>query len=165
MSGGLPAAMRVRTSGMKSRADVYFTSMPVAFVNAAVTFRNAACSLPPHSESTSIEPAWRFVGFALIAVAVNPAARTTSATADAISDFRRFNSILLLFSPPCLPGWYLQESWLFGWGREVQLRLRIEDVELLHRYGELHLLARLHLLFRRDQGDDLVSLGLGVDEL
>ena len=30
------------------------------------------------------------VGFALIAVAVNPATRTASATADAISDLRRF---------------------------------------------------------------------------
>jgi hypothetical protein len=37
-----------------------------------------------------------FVGFALIAVAVSPAARTASATADAISGFRRFTRILLL---------------------------------------------------------------------
>jgi hypothetical protein len=55
-----------------------------------VTFRNASFSLPPQSERTSIVPALRFVGFALIAVAVNPAARTASATADAISDLRRF---------------------------------------------------------------------------
>jgi len=36
-----------------------------------------------------MELALRFVGLALIAVAVNPAAITASATADAISDFRR----------------------------------------------------------------------------
>jgi hypothetical protein len=68
----------------------------VAFVNAAVTLRNASFSLPPQSERTSIEPALRFVGFALIAVAVNPAARTASVTADAMSDLRRFTRILLL---------------------------------------------------------------------
>ena len=96
MSGGFPAAIRVRTSGMKSRAEVYSTLMPVAFVNAAVTLRNASFSLPPQSERTSIEPALRFVGFALIAVAVNPAARTASVMADAMSDLRRFTRILLL---------------------------------------------------------------------
>jgi hypothetical protein len=64
--------------------------MPVLAVNAAVTFRNASFSLPPQSERTSIEFALRFVGFALMAVAVNPAARTARATADAISDLRRF---------------------------------------------------------------------------
>jgi len=75
---------------MKSRADVYFTLVPEFFVNASVTFVKASFSLPPQSEKTSMEPALRFVGFALIAVAVNPAARTASATADAISDLRRF---------------------------------------------------------------------------
>jgi hypothetical protein len=70
--------------------------MPVDFVYASVTFRNASFSLPPQSERTSIEPALLLVGFALIAVAVNPATSTTSATADAMSDFRRFTRILLL---------------------------------------------------------------------
>src|SRR5881409_2450938 len=96
MSGGSPAARRVRIGGMKSRADEYLTSMPVFFVNAAVTFVKASFSLPPQSEKTSMEPALRFVGFALIAVAVSPAASKASATADAMSDFRRFNSLLLL---------------------------------------------------------------------
>ena len=90
---------------MKSRADVYFTSMPVFLVKASVTFRNASFSLPPHSEKTSIEPALRFVGFALIAVAVKPAPTTASATANVMKRLRRFNSILLLVaagrSPPC----------------------------------------------------------------
>src|SRR5947209_13864943 len=96
MSGGLPAASRVRTSGMKSRAEVYWTLMPVLAVKAAVTFRNASLSLPPQSDSTSMEPALRFAGFALPAVAVNPAPRTASATASVMNLLRRFNLILLL---------------------------------------------------------------------
>src|SRR5258708_3025042 len=95
-SGGFPAARRVRTSGMKSRADVYTTLMPVSFVNAAVTFRNASFSLPPHSERTSMEFGLWLGGFAVVGVGVNPAGRTGSGTADAISDFRRFTRILLL---------------------------------------------------------------------
>jgi hypothetical protein len=75
---------------------VYATLVPVWAVKAAVTFKNASFSVPPQSERTSMEPALRFVGFALIAVAVNAAARTASATADAISDFRRCTRILLL---------------------------------------------------------------------
>src|SRR6476646_375535 len=129
MSGGFPAAMRVRTSGMKSRAEVYSTLMPVAFVNAAVTLRNASFSLPPQSERTSMEPALLFVGFALIAVAVNPAARTAGVTADAMSDLRRFPRILLLLQTP------LSLSMLSPTGpapsREIQLCLGIEDMELV----------------------------------
>src|SRR5436309_12370622 len=108
MSGGFPAARRVRTSGMKSRAEVYSTLMPVLAVKAAVTFRNASLSLPPQSDSTSIEPALRFVGFALPAVAVNPAPRTASAMANVMNLLRCFNLILLLVAaevPPSLdPG-------------------------------------------------------------
>src|SRR5256885_961931 len=96
MSGGFPAARRVRTSGMKSRAEVYSTLMPVLAVKAAVTFRNASFSLPPQSDSTSMEPALRFVGFALTAPAVNPAASTASATANVMNRLRPFNLILLL---------------------------------------------------------------------
>jgi hypothetical protein len=43
-----------------------------------------------------MEPACFFVGFALIAVAVNPAARMAIARADAISDLRRITPLLLL---------------------------------------------------------------------
>src|SRR5437870_7520756 len=164
MSGGFPAARRVRTSGMKSRAEVYSTLMPVSLVNAAVTFRNASFSLPPQSERTSMELALRFVGFALIAVAVNPAARTASATADAISDFRRFTRILLLLlDPRCSSRCYLQRRGLvLAPRREVQLRLGVENVKLVRLDRELDLLACLHLLFGRDERDDLVALGLGV---
>src|SRR3954464_5702218 len=96
ISGGFPAASRVRISGMKSRAEGESTLLPVAFVKASVTFRNASFSLPPQSERTSIEPACFFVGFALIAAAVKPAARMAIAQADAISDLRRITPLLLL---------------------------------------------------------------------
>src|SRR5207253_4902847 len=96
-SGGFPAARRVRTSGMKSRADVYWTLMPVFAVNAAVTFRNATFSLPPQSERTSMEFALRFAGFAPTLVAVRPATSRMSAKANATNDLRRFTRFLL----PC----------------------------------------------------------------
>ncbi len=70
--------------------------MPVFFVNAAVTFRNAAFSLPPHSERTSIVPAFFAAGFALLAdpaVAAVTATMAPSATASRTSQERRFNSI------------------------------------------------------------------------
>src|SRR6266542_2817630 len=94
-SGGLPAARRVRITGTKSRAVVYSTLVPVFCVNASVTFRNAAFSLPPHSERTSILPAERAAGFEL-AVAANVAAIAPVTTASSTSQERRFNSILLL---------------------------------------------------------------------
>jgi len=53
-SGGFPAASRVWIAGSKSRAVVYLTVIPLCFVNAEVTLRNAAFSLPPQSERTSM---------------------------------------------------------------------------------------------------------------
>src|SRR5215212_11064202 len=91
-SGGLPAASRVRIAGTKSRAVVYCTSMPVFFLKAAVTFRKASFSAPPHSERASIFPAERAAGFEL-AVAANDAAIAPSTTASRTSQERRFNSI------------------------------------------------------------------------
>ena len=92
--------------------------MPVFAVKAAVTFRNASFSLPPQSDSTSMEPALRFAGFALPAVAVNPAPRTASAIANVMNLLRCFNLILLLVAaevPPSLdPGSFLGE---FSLGR------------------------------------------------
>ena len=45
------------------------------------------------------------------------------------------------------------------------LALRIEDVELVHGYGERDVVADADLLVGRQQRDDLVPLGLRVDEL
>ena len=50
-------------------------------------------------------------------------------------------------------------------GREIQLRLGIENVKLVRMNREVDLLAGLHLFVRWHQGDDLVALGLGMDEL
>src|SRR3954447_23593552 len=50
-------------------------------------------------------------------------------------------------------------------GREIQLGLRIEDVQLVRLDRELDRLACLHLLVRRHESDDLVALGLRMDEL
>src|SRR6185436_2679065 len=100
-SGGFPAASRVRIAGTKSRAVVYWTSIPVFALKAAVTFRNASFSAPPHSERTSIFPAERAAGFEL-AVAANVAAIAPSTTASRTSQERRFNSI-----PPRSGGWLL----------------------------------------------------------
>src|SRR5437870_111134 len=48
---------------------------------------------------------------------------------------------------------------------EPFLGLRVENVELVVRDGEFDSVARLNPLLRRDEGDDLVTLGLRVDEL
>src|SRR2546422_3829320 len=49
--------------------------------------------------------------------------------------------------------------------REIQLGLRIEYVKLVRMNRELDFRANLHLLVRWHQGDDLVALGLGMDQL
>src|SRR5512142_2796141 len=171
MSGGLPAARRVRISGMKSRADVYCTLIPVAFVKAAVTFRNASFSLPPHSESTSIEFALRFAVFALIAVAVIAATTSASRTVNAMNGLRRFTPSSSLAAAGWLPPFHdptspllsprvarivpSERGSLSSPRGERLLRLRIEDVELLRGDRERHLVARLHFLVGGDESYDL----------
>jgi hypothetical protein len=49
--------------------------------------------------------------------------------------------------------------------REIQLGLGIKDMKLVRMNREVDFLSGLHLLVRRHQGDDLVALGLGMDEL
>ena len=49
--------------------------------------------------------------------------------------------------------------------REIQLRLRVENMKLVRMNREVDLLAGLHLLVRWHQRDDLVALGLRMDEL
>ena len=49
--------------------------------------------------------------------------------------------------------------------RETQLRLGVENVQLVRMNREHDVLAGLHLLVRWHQGDDLVALRLGMDEL
>src|SRR5439155_21160928 len=49
--------------------------------------------------------------------------------------------------------------------REIQLGLRIEDMKLVRMNRELDFRAGLHLLVRWHQGDDLLALGLGMDQL
>ena len=50
-------------------------------------------------------------------------------------------------------------------GCEIQLGLGIEYVKLVRVNREFDFLAGLHLLVRWHQGDNLVALGLGMDEL
>src|SRR5205085_1656230 len=165
MSGGSPAANRVRMSGMKLRADVYLTSMPEFAVNCFATLRNASCSLPPQSERTSTEPALRFVGFAPICDAVRPPASSATKTASAKRDFRRFTSNLLLLVDPSFPRrCYIAPSFSFRRG-QAQLRLRVEDMQFVDVDRKLDFVACRHLLVRWYERNDLVSLGLPVDQL
>src|SRR5438309_4551895 len=100
-SGGVPAARRALMSVRKSRPAVYFTSMPLAALKAAVTLRNASCSLPLQSEKTSIDPADFPVERALPPkLLAASAADTTTPTATA-SDIRRQ---CFFIYPPRSPG-------------------------------------------------------------
>ena len=74
--------------------DVKLASIVLAavIVNADVTFRNAAFSLPPQSDSTSIELAFLLSVFARTAVAAIALIPTATATAKATSHKRRFTN-------------------------------------------------------------------------
>src|SRR5947208_3139364 len=141
--------------------------MPLDFVNASVTLMNASFSLPPHSERTSMVPADRAAGFEL-AVAANDAAITPSTTASRTSQDRRFKSI------PPRPGRLASRPPLFKAPRailplstrrnETLLGLGVEEVELVVRDREIHVVAHLHLPLARDERNDLVPLDLRVQE-
>src|SRR5918995_3401824 len=144
--------------------------MPLASSKAARTSWNAASSAPPQREVTRIEPSpsSRSAG-APLAPGSSPsphAARVSTATMAGARnrDFRMGSSTcsVSMGTRPLrldvrnvrgpLPGQRL-------------LRIRVEDVQLLHRHREVDGVTDTDLLVRWQQRHDLVPLGLCVDEL
>src|SRR5688572_27452081 len=160
--------------------------MPLASSKAARTSWNAASSAPPHSEVTRIEPSPASRSAAPPPLApgspssLHAASVSTATMAGARIRYFRIGSSTCSVNagharvglgsgrtvgaasvPP--PAWSLVvRRSLPG---EGLLRFRVEDVQLVHRHRQLHLVSDAHLRLGGQQRDDLVPLGLGVDEL
>src|SRR5918996_4390055 len=186
-SGGVPPSTRCWRTASMSRVLSTSTVAPVSSSQGATIAWKLSSSAPPQTARTETvspakSPSPSPPGLAPSPSPAGHAVSTSIATMNGVTNRKlriRFLHLLLVrgarhaFHRFCAgrgaivaaPAARLRLCPAGLSARQCLLRFGIEDVKLLHGYGERDGVADADLLVGRQQGHDLVALGLGVDEL